>query len=377
MNKDYYDLLGVSKDASPEDIKKAYKIKAKEFHPDLNRDKPDAEKKFKEINEAFGVIGNKQKRAHYDQFGTAGNEGGFGGSGGFESGFGGFEGFDFGGDPFSDIFESFFGGNRSRRRKQPSRGQDIQFDIEITLEEAFSGIKKRITVPKTETCNHCRGSGAQNPSDIKTCSNCGGTGRVTKQQRTPFGIFQTAATCHVCSGSGQIIHEKCHTCRGKGVVMVEKNLEIKIPAGIDNGNQLRVAGEGEAGEKGGTSGDLYLRVYVETHEIFQRNEDHIMTKIPISFTQAVLGSKIDVPTLEGAAELKIPPGTESGTIFRMKNKGMPIINRSIRGDELVEIEIITPKKITKRQKELLEEFEEEMQEKPYESFIKKVKKWLQ
>ena len=371
MSDDYYDTLGVSKNASTDEIKKAYKKLAKKYHPDLNKDNPGAEVEFKKVNEAFSVLGNPQKRAQYDQFGKAGAQGGFGGG----SGFSGFDGFDFGdGDSFSDIFESFFGGRG--RRRGPQRGSDLQYDVSISLEEAFKGIKKVLTIPKYDTCSRCNGTGAEDPSDVVTCHTCHGSGKVTQQQRTPFGVFQSTTTCPTCRGKGKIVKHACHVCGGSGKEKVEKKLEVKIPAGVDSGNQLRIGGEGEAGEFGAGNGDLYIRVFVEKHEIFERDGVNIYTTVPISFAQAALGAEVDVPTLNGAATIKIPAGTQSGTTFRMRGKGMPMLNSHSFGDEMVTVEIETPKKLSKRQQELLQEFDNSVKEKPYHSFIDKVKKWM-
>lgn len=374
MSDDYYDILGVSKGASDEEIKKAYKKMAKKYHPDLNSGNKDSEAEFKKVNEAYSVLKDKQKRANYDQFGKAGAQGGFGGGAG---GFGGFEGFDFGGgDPFSDIFDSFFGGSSGRRRRGPSRGADLQYSIDITLEEAYAGVKKSFSIPKYETCSHCSGSGAESPSDVVSCPTCRGTGRVTRQQRTPFGVFQTTGSCPDCQGQGTVVKHLCHECGGAGKIKVNKEIEIKIPKGVDSGNQLRVPGEGEAGEKGASAGDLYVRIIVKEHEIFTRESENIYTEVPISFAQAAIGSSVEVPTLNGSAELKIPEGTESGTVFRMKGKGMPILSKSAHGDEFVKVQIKTPNKLSKKQKELLKEFDSGLKEKPYESFLDKVKKWM-
>lgn len=365
---DYYDVLGVSKNASQEEIKKAYKKLAKQSHPDLNKDNPDAEKKFKEINEAFSILGNEEKRAQYDQFGTTGDYG-------QQGGFGGFEGFDFGGDPFADIFDTFFGRSR-RRRPTAQRGDDLLYELEITLEEAYSGVKKNIFITKNEVCDNCEGTGAEKDSDITTCPQCNGTGTTVRQQKTPFGIFQSTTTCTNCSGTGKVIKNHCHKCHGKGTVKAKKEIAITIPAGVETGNRLRVPGKGEAGEKGGPSGDLFVQISVQEHDIFEREEENIFTKIPISFKQAVLGDTIDVPTLDGKASLKIPPGTQSGTQFKMKAKGMPSLRGYGNGDEFVEVQIETPSKISKKQKELLEEFDKSFTESPYDTFVKKVKNWL-
>jgi molecular chaperone DnaJ len=367
----YYETLGLSKGASKEEIKKAYKKLAKKHHPDLNKGDTASETKFKEINEAFSTLNNDQKRARYDQYGSADSGAGFGGGGS------GFEGFDVGGG-FGDIFDSFFGGSgRGRAGRGPRRGHDLQYEIQVTLEEAYAGVKKTIKIPKHDVCKHCSGSGAENASDIVTCGTCNGAGRVTQQQKTPFGIFQSQGVCPSCNGDGKTIKNPCSKCSGAGKVKVNKNLEIKIPAGVDTGNQLRVPQEGEAGERGAQPGDLYVVMRVIGHKIFDRDEDNISTSVPISYAQAVIGTSIPVPTLDGAANLKIPAGTESGTTFRMRGKGMPRLQGHGYGDEMVTIQIETPQKLSKKQKELLEAFEDSLKEKPYESFAEKVKNWLE
>ncbi|MFT4325911.1 MAG: molecular chaperone DnaJ [Candidatus Woesearchaeota archaeon] len=371
MSKDYYEILGVSKSASKEEIKKAYKKLAKQYHPDLNKDNPQAEAKFKEASEAFSVLNDDQKRSNYDQFGTAGAQGGFGGG----SGFGGFEGFDFGGEGFSDIFDSFFGGGSRRRRNAAQRGSDLLYRITITLDKAFNGATETIAVPKYETCKDCNGTGAENADDVDTCPVCNGTGTVTRQQRTPFGVFQSSSTCHNCHGTGKVIKNFCSSCKGEGKVKVTKKIDVTIPAGIDTGNRLRVRGEGEAGSRGGPSGDLYIEVTVKEHDLFERQGDDLYATVPISFRQAVLGDAIKVPTMSGGASLKIPAGTESGTLFRMKGKGMPSMHGG-SGDQYTKVHIETPTKISKKQKELLEAFDDATKEKPYDSFVKKVKDWL-
>ncbi|MGM5483628.1 MAG: molecular chaperone DnaJ [Nanobdellota archaeon] len=372
MSDDYYEILGVSKDASKDEIRKAYKKLAKKHHPDLNKD-GGSEDKFKKVNEAFSVLSDDQKRAQYDQFGKAGAEsqGSYGGQG-FG---GGFEGFDFGDfDPFSDIFDSFFGGRTRRRRAR--KGADLQTDIEITLEEAFKGVKKIITLEKDEVCPDCRGSGAENSSDIETCRVCGGSGQVSRQQRTPFGIFQATSICNECGGSGEVIKNRCHKCSGKGKVKGKKDLEVRIPAGVESGNQLRISGEGEPGERGAPPGDVYVRIFVKEHKIFERQNDDIYINLPLSFSDAVLGISADVPTLSGKAKLKILEGTQPGTLFRMKGKGMPHVHGGGSGDQFVKVKVEVPKKLNNKQKKLLKQFDDSLNESPYKKFMEKVKDFL-
>lgn len=351
--KDYYKVLGVDKTASKEEIKRAYKTLAKKYHPDLNK-AADAAERFKELNEAAAVLGDERKRSHYDQFGTADV-----GSQGSE----GFSGFDFrdfhAGFDFDDIFDNFFGGSR-RRRRGPQQGDDIEDEIEITLEEAAAGVKKQLHVLRLETCPTCDGSGAKSERHIKTCSHCHGTGTMTRQQRTPFGIFQSTSICSQCHGQGKEIEEPCSECDGQGKVRKERTITVEIPAGVDTGSRLRVAGAGQAGDKGASLGDLYLYISVQEHEIFKRDGLDIYTEIPLSFRDCCLGAEVDVPTLEGKAMLTIPVATKANTVFRLKGKGMPSLRGFGKGDELVKVIIDVPKKLTKKQKQLLEEFDKDL-----------------
>ncbi len=350
--KDYYQILGISKDATREQIKKAYKKLAKKFHPDISKEQ-DAAEKFKEINEAAAVLGDPKKREQYDRFGTAD----FGGQG--------FQGFDFGnfggaGFDFGDLFESIFAGGMfggRRSGKRVIRGADLQYGLEITLEQAATGVKKTIAITKMETCTKCDGSGAKFKSSIKTCPDCHGSGMTRQTQKTFFGVFQTTTTCRKCYGEGQVIKDLCNVCDGTGRIRKTKKIPIKIPAGVDNGTRLRVAGEGEAGVKAGPSGDLYVLLRIKQHKIFERQGDDIYLEMPINFTTAVLGGTIEVPTLEGKATLKIPHGTQSNTVFRMKNKGLPNLHGYGTGSQNVRIIIDVPKKLTKKQKDLLKQFQ--------------------
>ncbi|MBS3122905.1 molecular chaperone DnaJ [Candidatus Woesearchaeota archaeon] len=366
--KDYYELLGVNKNASKEEIKQAYKKLAKKYHPDLNKSDPNTSEKFKEINEAASVLGDDNKKAQYDQFGTA--EPGFEGMSGFDSGdMNGFSSYD-----FDDIFDTFFGGRRSSsKRRAHQRGADLQYSLELSLEEAAFGADKTISIPRHETCDKCHGSGAKSNSDVKTCDTCQGTGMYRRTQRTPFGIFQTSSTCNKCHGVGKVITSFCEKCDGSGRIRKVKELKITIPKGVDNGTRLRIEEEGEAGEKGAAHGDLYLLIKVKEHKIFTREDDNIFVEIPISFTQACLGDEVEVPTLRGTVEMKIPSGTQTNTLFRIKGKGIPSLRGFGSGDEFVKVIIQTPNRISKRQKELLEEFEKLNEEKPLNNFFEKLK----
>ncbi|MBI2650364.1 molecular chaperone DnaJ [Candidatus Woesearchaeota archaeon] len=352
--KDYYKTLGVSKNASKEEIKAAYKKLAKQYHPDLNKSH-DAAEKFKEINEAAAVLGDDSKRAQYDQFGTAGEQ--------FQGGFSGFDFSDFMSDiggfgmDFDSIFENFFGGTQRARRRQ--RGSDLRYDLEIELEDAAFGAAKTINVPRLEVCEKCSGTGAESKSDIITCPDCNGRGVTTRTQRTPFGLFSTTTTCRKCQGQGKYIKNECPECDGKGAVRKTRKIEVKIPEGAVDGTNLRIQGEGEAGEKGMPAGDLYIVIHVRQHRIFEKHGNDIYVKVPVSFAIAALGSSIEVPTLKGKANLKIPAGTQSNTVFRMKGLGIPDLHSHHVGDQHVEVFITVPEKLTKKQKELLEEFEKE------------------
>ncbi len=359
MAKDYYKTLGVSQNASQEEIKKAYKNLAKKYHPDINKSDPTASEKFKEINEAASVLGDEKKRAQYDRFGTA-SEGFGAGSSGFDFSDFGFS--DFGFD-FEDIFDTFFSRGFGRRSRGPKRGADLRYDLEITLEESASGAKKTIVVPRMEKCPECSGTGAEKGSEISKCDRCNGAGRIRETRRTPFGLFSTTAACPKCRGEGTVIEKPCSECDGTGRVHKERKIEINIPKGIDHGNELRIPGGGEAGIKNGTAGDLYIVIHIKPHDTFQRKGNDLYCEVPVSFAQAALGSEIEVPTLDGKAKLKIPPGTQTGTVFRMKGKGIPSLNSFGAGSQNVEIVIQTPRKLTKKQKELLHEFEKESKKK--------------
>ncbi|WP_106497100.1 molecular chaperone DnaJ [Lentibacillus sp. Marseille-P4043] len=347
--RDYYDVLGVGKDASKEEIKKSYRKLARKYHPDVNKEE-DAADKFKEAKEAYEVLSNEQKRTQYDQFGHAGAQGqGFGGFGGGAQDFGG----------FGDIFDMFFGGGGRRRDPNaPQQGADLQYTMVLDFEEAIFGKETDINIPKEETCDTCEGSGAKPGTKTKTCSHCNGSGQLNMEQNTPFGKVVNRRVCHHCNGTGKIIPEKCNTCGGTGKVKKNKTIHISIPAGIDEGQQIRVSGKGEPGVNGGPAGDLYVVIKVKPHEFYEREGDHIYCELPVTFTQAALGDEIEVPTVHGKVMLKIPAGTQTGKIFRLKGKGAPNVRGYGYGDQHVQIRIVTPKKLTDRQKELLREFNE-------------------
>ena len=372
MAKDYYDILGISKSASQEEIKSAYKKLAKKYHPDLNKGDKVSESKFKEISEAYKVLGDEKSRSNYDRFGSADPSGaGFGGFGGFNSG-------DFGGFDINDIFGEFFGGgfggaSRGNTRRS-SRGSDLRYDVEITLEEAFKGKKIKVEIPRMEVCDRCNGTGAFSEGDIHECSNCNGTGTERITKRTPFGMFSQTTTCRVCNGTGKSIERVCPECDGSAYVEKVKTLEVSIPPGVDNESRLRVSGEGEVGQNGGPRGDFYVFISVKEHDVFKREGDDINIEIPISFVQAALGDEVEVPTLDGKAKMKIPPGTQSETIFRLKEKGMPRINSSSRGSEYVKVSVAVPEKLNTKQKELLKEYDKISKDRfEYKSFFDKIK----
>lgn len=369
--KDYYDTLGVTRDSSKEEIRKAYKKLAKKYHPDLNKDDSSAEKKFKEINEAAAILSDDTKRQQFDQYGSESFKQGGGSSANYSN----FDFSSFGGnfddifDHLGDIFGGSFGGRSSQKRSQ-RRGHDLQAEIEITLDEVAKGTKKVLQIRKNEKCSDCEGKGG---TGLESCSNCHGSGSIRDARRTPFGIFQTTSPCRTCAGSGEVIRNVCGGCKGNGMVKSEKKLEVDIPEGIENGSRLRLSDEGEAGYRGGPSGDLYVIVHVKPHEIFERHDEDIYLEVPISIVEASLGDKIEVPTLDGKASLKIPAGTQSETIFKMKGKGLPYLHSYGEGDQLVKVIVQTPEKLSKKQKKLVEELGKELGDKvePSKSFFKK------
>jgi len=357
--RDYYEVLGVPKGASDDEIKKAYKKLARKYHPDLNRNDPKtAEEKFKEVNEAYDVLKDPQKKAAYDQFGHDAFDPRRGGSAGGGNPFGGAGGF--GGFDMDDIFDMFGmgGGSRRARRQGPERGADLRYDLEISFEEAACGKAIALALPREDTCPPGGGSGAAKGSTPETCSVCHGTGQEQVMQRTMFGSMMTSRTCSHCHGTGKIIKDPCKDCRGTGRKSVTKKIKVNIPRGVDDGQRVRVTGGGEAGVRGGANGDLYVYIFIRPHKLFQRRGNDVIIEIPITFVQASLGDTVQVPTLDGAVDLKIPAGIQTGTVLRVKGKGIPNLRGSGRGDEHVRVKVTTPQKLSTKQKELLKEFAE-------------------
>ena len=352
--KDFYETLGVPKGASEDEIKKAYRKMARKHHPDLNKETQDAAaEKMKEVNEAYEILSDSSKRQQYDQFGHAafdpsqgGGQGGFGG---------GFSGGGFGG--FEDIFD-MFGGGRRRQPNGPVVGDELRYDVELTFEEAAFGTTKKINLPRMENCDTCHGSGAAAGTHPETCPNCQGSGQVQQPVNTPFGRMMNVASCPRCSGTGKIIPTPCSTCKGKGKVRKNRNLEVKVPAGTDDGLRLRMSGEGEAGTRGGPPGDLYIYLNVKPHSLFQRDGNDVWCEVPLTMVKAALGSEIEVPTLDGKVSLTIPEGTQTGKVFRLKEKGIPRLRGTGRGDQYVRVKVIIPTKIDSKRRKLLEEFAE-------------------
>ncbi|WP_147126612.1 molecular chaperone DnaJ [Shimia ponticola] len=371
--RDYYETLGISKGANPDEIKKAYRRKAKELHPDRNADNPDAEAQFKEANEAYDVLKDADKKAAYDRYGHAAFEGGMGGRpGGGMGGMGGQGDF---ASAFSDIFDDLFGGQMGGRgggRNRATRGSDLRYNLRVTLEEAYAGLTKTINVPTSVSCTACTGTGSEGGSEPQTCPTCSGMGKVRAQQ----GFFTVERTCPTCSGTGQIIQNPCKVCGGAGRVEKDRALSVNIPAGVETGTRIRLSGEGEAGMRGGPNGDLYIFIDVAKHEIFERDGVDLFCRVPVSMTSAALGGDIEVPTIDGGrARVKIPGGSQSGRQMRLRGKGMPALRGGGTGDMFIEMAVETPVNLTSRQKELLREFEELSEENNPESssFFKSVK----
>ena len=376
QKRDYYEVLGVSRGASEDEIKKAYKKMARKYHPDLNPGDKTAEEKFKEVNEAYEVLSDADKKARYDQYGHAGVDPNFG-AGGFGGGFDG--SFDFGdlGDIFGSFFGGGFGGGRRTNPNAPQRGESIRMSIAISFEEAAFGCEKAVTVERYETCDTCHGNGCAPSTSPEVCPDCHGTGTVQVRRQTPMGVFATSSPCPKCGGKGRIIHQPCKDCRGSGMVRKKKTIQASIPAGIDNGQTISIRGQGNAGKNGGPAGDLLITITVRPHELFRREGTSVLCEAPITFTQAVLGAELEIPTIDGKVKYTLPEGTQSGTTFRLKGKGIPSINGRGRGDQYVTVYIETPKNLNKEQKEALKKFAETMGESNYEEqkkFFKKFKK---
>ena len=359
QKRDYYDVLGVDKSADATAIKKAYRKLAMKYHPDKNPGDKEAEEKFKEINEAYEVLSDETKRRNYDQFGHEGVNGqGFGGAGGFGGqGFGGFD--DIFGDIFGDMFGGGFSGGSRQRRRGPERGADIKQRVNISFEEAAFGKKVQVKINRSEECDQCHGSGAKPGTSKKTCPTCHGSGQVQSVQRTPFGNIASTRTCSTCNGEGEVIDSPCSKCHGKGSIRKTKTIEVDIPAGIDNGQMIKLGGQGELGTRGGPRGDLYIEVNVQSHPLFTRDGYDVYLEMPITFAQATLGDKIQVPTLDGKVEYEVPEGTQTGTVFRLKGKGIPKLKSNVRGDQYVKVTVEIPKKLNEKQKELVREFAKE------------------
>ena len=368
--RDYYEVLGVSKGASDDEIKKAYRAAAKKYHPDLHPGDPDAESHFKEVNEAYEVLSDKEKRARYDQYGHAGVDPNFGGGPG---------GSPFGQDiDFGDLFSSFFGGfgRRSANPNAPRRGSDVEAQLIISFEEAAKGCKKTVQYQAVSTCKDCSGTGAEKGTSPKTCTACGGRGQVTVNQRTPFGVVQTSRVCDACRGRGRIVETPCRSCNGRGQVKRRKTVEVNIPAGINDDQVLNVSGHGNSGANGGPAGDLHVFIGIRPHPIFERRGDDVWCELPITFAQAALGATVTVPTIDGNVSYEIHEGTQPGDIFKLKGKGIQHLGGRSRGDQYVRVVIEVPRNLTSRQKKLIEELEAGTGDKNYtkgKSFRDKLK----
>lgn len=369
--RDYYEVLGIGKNATDAEIKSAYRKLAKKYHPDLNPGNKEAEEKFKEVNEANDVLSDPQKRQRYDQFGFAGVDPNYaaangGGAGGFGGGFGGVDLGDIFGDIFGGGFGGFGGGSSTRTANAPRKGHDIQASVILTFEEAAHGCSKKITINRQDTCPDCGGTGAAKGTSPETCPDCGGRGYVVTQQRTPFGVMQSQQPCSHCGGRGTIIRNPCKTCRGTGKTAARKSLEINIPAGIDDDQNIALRGQGDAGSNGGPAGDVIVHVTVKADPMFERDGYDVTIHVPITFSQAVLGDDVEVPTVDGRIVQHIPEGTQSGTKFRLRGQGIQYLNGRGRGDQYVIVDVEIPKKVTRAQREALKAFEDSMKEDNYE-----------
>lgn len=351
--RDYYEVLGVGRDASPEELKKAFRRKAMDFHPDRNQE-ADAAERFKEVNRAYEVLSDADMRARYDRFGHAAVDGNGSGPQGFE-GFANFEG-------FGDIFDAFFGGSRTRRRRGPARGADLKVSLDLTFEEAVFGTEKELTYARAERCDTCSGSGATPGTSPETCPACNGAGEVRRSQSSIFGQFVNVAPCTRCEGEGRVIASPCDDCRGTGRIREERTISVRIPAGVDSGQQIRLSGEGEVGARGGEAGNLYVVLKVKPHEHFERVDDHILLELPVNVAAATLGTRVTIPTLDGEMEFEVPAGTQSGDDFMLRGKGVPRLRGGGRGDMVVRVHVVVPKPndLTDEQRQLLEKLADTM-----------------
>ncbi len=371
--RDYYEVLGIQKGASEDEIKKAYKKLARKYHPDMNPGDKEAEEKFKEVNEANEVLSDPEKKARYDQFGFAGVDPNYGaGAGG--GAYGG--GFDFGdlGDIFGSFFGGGFGGGQRRNPNAPQRGESIRASVSVSFTEAAFGCEKSVTLERSERCPTCKGSACAPGTTPEICPDCHGSGTVQTRRQTPMGVFASNGPCRKCGGTGRLIHQPCPDCRGSGAVRKRKTIKVNIPAGIDHGQTISLRGQGNAGKNGGPAGDLLITVMVQPHELFRRDGVDVFCEAPITFTQAVLGAELEIPTIDGKVKYSIPEGTQTGTVFRLKGKGIPVLNGRGRGDQYVTVTIETPRSLNKEQKEALRKFSETLGENNYEkrkSFFKK------
>jgi len=373
--RDLYEVLGLQKGASDDEIKKAYRKLAKKYHPDLNPGDKEAEQKMKEVNGAYEVLSDADKKARYDQYGFAGIDLNYAGSG--AGGFGGFQDFDLG-DIFGSMFGGGFGGGfggQQTRQNGPRKGENLRVNLQLTFEEAVFGCEKSVSITRNEACKDCGGSGAKAGTTPETCPVCRGRGQVQSTQRTPFGVFSTNAPCQNCHGTGKIIKEPCQTCKGEGKNRKTRTIQVKIPAGIDDGQTISLRGEGNGGSNGGPAGDLYVTVYVKEHKMFKRDGQDIILEMPISFAQAALGATLTVPTVDGKVQYDLPEGTQTGTVFRLRGSGVPNINGRGRGDQYVKVTVEVPRNLSAEQKELLRKFDDDIDDCYSEKggFFKKMK----
>ena len=372
--RDYYEVLGIQKGASEDEIKKAYKKLARKYHPDMNPGDKEAEEKFKEVNEANEVLSDPEKKARYDQFGFAGVDPNYGAGAGGAGGFGGAFAFGDLGDIFGSFFGGGFGGGQRRNPNAPQRGESIRASVSVSFTDAAFGCEKSVTLERSEMCGTCKGNGCAPGTTPEVCPDCHGTGTVQVRRQTPMGVFASNGPCRKCGGTGRLIHQPCPDCRGGGTVRKRKTIQVTIPAGIDHGQTISLRGQGNAGKNGGPAGDLLITVMVQPHDLFRRDGVDVFCEAPITFTQAVLGAELEIPTIDGKVKYSIPEGTQTGTVFRLKGKGIPVLNGRGRGDQYVTVTIETPRNLNKEQKEALRKFSETVGENNYEkrkSFFKK------